>query len=295
VDPYAVQLGGGEPIDDYSADFGYYAKPAALGNWVWEDVNKNGIQDDGETGINGVEVTLEIEYPDGTTITYVTVTANDPVDGNPGWYSFGNLLLDEDYNSDGTGAGGSEPSYTISIDLNQPVLSEFSPTLTGKGNPLNDSNNHGGTNASVTQGVDEVQRSDDNTPPASYDFGFAVMPTGVTLRSLYAVPQGGAIEITWSTATETDLLGFNLYRSEGIEGVPVHLNEITLQAQNLGSPLGAGYSYLDQSAVKGVTYAYWLELIDVAGATEQHGPVIARVPDEPGGFQIYLPLTIYVP
>jgi len=35
------------------------AMPAAsIGDYVWNDVNKNGIQDDGETGINGVKVEL---------------------------------------------------------------------------------------------------------------------------------------------------------------------------------------------------------------------------------------------
>ena len=130
---------------------------------------------------------------------------------------------------------------------------------------------------------------------ASYDFWFRLTPTSVVLSSFDATPQLDAIEVTWSTTSETEVLGFDLYRSESIEGAPVKLNETMLPAQHTGSPLGADYAFLDESAAGGVTYYYWLDLIEVSGATERHGPVATRLPDEPGGFRIYLPLTIYLP
>ncbi len=49
-------------------DFGYYDTPASIGNFVWDDLNGNGIQDAGEPGIDGVEVTLMVNYPNGATI-----------------------------------------------------------------------------------------------------------------------------------------------------------------------------------------------------------------------------------
>ncbi len=59
-----------------------------LGNYVWEDMNKNGLQDAGEPGINGILVKL---YNDdnGNFIKY-TRTGNDQF-GSPGFYSFPNL------------------------------------------------------------------------------------------------------------------------------------------------------------------------------------------------------------
>ena len=75
-----------------TVDFGYYIDPAALGDFVWNDVDGNGIQGGaGEPGIAGVEVTLTITWPDSSTTVVKTTT-----DAN-GYYSFGNLLLDEDY------------------------------------------------------------------------------------------------------------------------------------------------------------------------------------------------------
>lgn len=41
-----------------SVDAGAYFLTGSLGNLVWNDVNKNGVQDSGEVGIDGVKVTL---------------------------------------------------------------------------------------------------------------------------------------------------------------------------------------------------------------------------------------------
>lgn len=62
-----------------------------IGNYVWLDVNKNGVQDeDPKFGVNGVEVRLLDK--DGAVLA-TTRTGND-VDGNPGYYLFPNLEVD---------------------------------------------------------------------------------------------------------------------------------------------------------------------------------------------------------
>ncbi len=93
-DPYAVTLAQG--AENLTADFGYYVLPAAVGSYVWLDSNIDGIQNDGETGIDSVRVTLTITATDDTVVSFSTLTGPDPVNGTPGWYSFGNLLVDED-------------------------------------------------------------------------------------------------------------------------------------------------------------------------------------------------------
>ncbi|MGB9356948.1 MAG: SdrD B-like domain-containing protein, partial [Acidimicrobiia bacterium] len=55
---------------------------AQLGDTVWNDTNKNGVQDSGEAGINGAKVTLK--DADGAVIATAT-TAKGPWDG---WYKF---------------------------------------------------------------------------------------------------------------------------------------------------------------------------------------------------------------
>src|SRR5262249_5699718 len=46
---------------------GYY-KPAAIGDFVWEDSNGNGQQDSGEPGINGVTLTVLGNTGDGAAV-----------------------------------------------------------------------------------------------------------------------------------------------------------------------------------------------------------------------------------
>jgi len=86
-------------------DFGYYEMGASIGNFVWDDTDGDGIQDTGEAGLENVEVTLEIDYNNDATADVILVTLTD----NTGFYSFGNLMLDEDLNVSGGGL-----SYTLS-------------------------------------------------------------------------------------------------------------------------------------------------------------------------------------
>ena len=72
--------------DDLSIDCGYI-KPASLGDYVWIDSNKNGIQDAGETGVNGVTVNLHLCSDNSVVAT--TTTANNA--GTDGFYQFTGL------------------------------------------------------------------------------------------------------------------------------------------------------------------------------------------------------------
>lgn len=144
---YTVSVSGGEI--NTTGDFGFYFAPAALGNFVWEDLNNNGIQDPGEPGIEDVKVTLTITYPNNEVVTVVTQTDDN------GFYSFGNLLLDEDYN----GLGSGQPLYEISVESS---TGEWWPAELGKGTAATDSDDHDGVEAEVVQG----EYND------TYDFGY---------------------------------------------------------------------------------------------------------------------------
>ncbi len=75
---------------------------ASLGDYVWLDTNINGLQDDGNTGVNDVYVQLFDDGVDGIPNTIddrlvsTTVTSDD-VGGNPGWYQFVTLPQDTYY------------------------------------------------------------------------------------------------------------------------------------------------------------------------------------------------------
>jgi len=114
-------------------------------------------------------------------------------------------------------------------------------------------------------------------------------PTAVTLAAFRGEPQEGAILLTWETPSEADLLGFNLYRSPAGGGPLTQLNQDLIPAQAPGSPVGASYQYEDSLAQPGAAYEYWLDMVDVHGGAQRHGPVCAALAAEG---RILLPLVI---
>jgi hypothetical protein len=102
-------------------------------------------------------------------------------------------------------------------------------------------------------------------------------PTGVDLVRFEAVPRGRAIRLEWETARELDNLGFNLYRARSADGPETQLNESVIASEVPGSPEGATYEFVDDAIDLDMTYYYWLEAVDVFGATTLHGPVEAMV------------------
>ena len=71
---------------DLTWDVGVF-KPACIGNYIWEDLDADGIQDENEQGISGVKVTLK--YQDGSSVVDVDGNAVAPQDTNEtGGYEF---------------------------------------------------------------------------------------------------------------------------------------------------------------------------------------------------------------
>jgi hypothetical protein len=81
--------------------------------------------------------------------------------------------------------------------------------------------------------------------------------------------------VEWETASEVDNAGFNLHRATAGDGPYTKLNDALIPAE--GDPeSGASYTYTDTDVVRGVTYYYMLEDVDIHGVTTLHGPVSAR-------------------
>lgn len=105
---------------------------------------------------------------------------------------------------------------------------------------------------------------------------FNIAPTAVELAAFDAAAQANGVQLTWETANEIDNLGFNVYRADSQVGQLMKINAHLIASQNPGSVVGAAYSFLDESAVPGATYYYWLEDIDASGTATKHGPVVAE-------------------
>ncbi|MGB1249472.1 MAG: SdrD B-like domain-containing protein [Candidatus Promineifilaceae bacterium] len=189
-----------------TADFGYYVNPAAVGNFVWFDANYDGIQDSGELGMDGITVTLVITYPDGTHLTLMTVTGDDPATSGTtetGWYSFGNLLYDEDYaaSSGAATASPAQPAHVVSMT----TPNGYSITLVNAGaaNDQNDADDAAGVATTTAQGQLNVTQSitptAETNPIASYDFGLVRIELGDLPNDKYhtMLANRGARHVIW--------------------------------------------------------------------------------------------------
>lgn len=78
--------------------------------------------------------------------------------------------------------------------------------------------------------------------------------------------------VEWTTASELDMAGFNLYRSETQSGPFEKVNQGLIPGSS--DPLtGGSYTYEDNNVKPGVTYYYELEDVAVSGGTGRFGPI----------------------
>ncbi len=122
----------------------------------------------------------------------------------------------------------------------------------------------------------------------------------VELSTFTAFMTNQNVTLNWTTATETDNLGFNILRgtTDAVnDAVKVNHNIISGQGT---SSVPTEYSYVDNSElIPETTYWYWLESIDYQGNSELYGPIsvkfeleeepsiIPELPDKYGLFQNY--------
>ena len=86
--------------------------------------------------------------------------------------------------------------------------------------------------------------------------------TLIRLSSLTATPGVDRIIIAWSTASEIDTVGFNLYRAEAEAEKYIKINSSLIPAQG-SSIQGASYEFIDTNVKNRKTYYYKLEDIDL--------------------------------
>jgi len=153
-------LGGHNVADDPTLDAGLVVPipQVSVGDYVWKDLDKDGIQDSGEPGIQGVVLTIKDETGQpvkdvaGNTVGPVTTDAN-------GYYLFPALPIDH--------------TYTVTIDqaASATALTGLAPTLA----------NQGGDTAkdSSTGSATSVPMTIDGQQDLTLDFGFIDAPVSI--------------------------------------------------------------------------------------------------------------------
>ena len=115
-----------------------------------------------------------------------------------------------------------------------------------------------------------------NTPLAPFieaalgvdDISVAEVPLSVELSALTAHTTTDSVAIKWSTATETNNLGFNIYRSDTKDGKYIKLNARLIEGAGTDAT-PHDYSVTDDNVILGKTYYYYLEDVDFAGHTDK--------------------------
>jgi LPXTG-motif cell wall-anchored protein len=85
-----ITLNRANDFEDLTIDLGLIAK-GSIGNYVWLDRNRDGLQDSEEMGINGIEVVLFKMISGVRTEITRTTTANHPTASTSGYYHFDHL------------------------------------------------------------------------------------------------------------------------------------------------------------------------------------------------------------
>jgi hypothetical protein len=101
-------------------------------------------------------------------------------------------------------------------------------------------------------------------------------PTDVDLSNFVAMTLPQGIQLIWQTAQESDLVGFNLYRSTSLDGSKEMINTGLIPAINPGELRGNNYAYLDSKIETGIGYYYWVEWIGNQD-TQLFGPTLSHL------------------
>jgi hypothetical protein len=107
------------------------------------------------------------------------------------------------------------------------------------------------------------------------DAGGNTTPTVARVTDFKAVSGKGGDLLEWRTGFEVDNLGFNLYRERDGQRTLVNPSIIAGSAltAGVGTPLTAGRSYVWRDAQGNANDLYYLESVDLSGATGMTGPV----------------------
>jgi hypothetical protein len=217
---------------DIGIDFDYRTStPRNVSGVLWEDNNSDSVIDSGEAGIPGV--TIDLLNAGGIVVATTTTSAY-------GDYSF---------------AGVQGGTYTVRITDTTGVLSGYTQTYEYDGT-LNG----------------EVSNIDVSSVDATRDFGFfKPIPTQVILSHFGVFERNGQMIVRWETASETNTLGFNLFRLDPATGEYKQVNSGLLPAMHKPHR-GGKYSIKDAGASPGNTYTYNLVEVEVHGGQISYGP-----------------------
>ncbi|MFZ5518160.1 MAG: SdrD B-like domain-containing protein [Candidatus Zhuqueibacterota bacterium] len=217
---------------------------ASIGDRIFYDKNSNGLRDMMEAGLPSVKVSL---YKDNDNNMYEpdADTFMDSVRTNRlGFYLFQNL-----------NAG------TYFVDIDHPYMSETNVALTTSIDP----------SAPIVLAECEAR--------LDVDFGFIVTDreplVTVEIDSFKYVFHFGGIMLDWTSQSETENMGYDIYRSDAADGEYKIVNPEVIPVSGNSSAMHH-YSFTDADVESGQTYYYKIADVEITGSTASfYGPLTA--------------------
>jgi len=125
---------------------------------------------------------------------------------------------------------------------------------------------------------------------------FIVQNVPVELTSFdAAITSEMFVNLTWVTQSETNVMGFNIYRSDdNVADHAIRINNLMIPAAGTSSTAQT-YRWVDSEVEPGHTYYYWLQSVDLNGYSVMHNPISATVntPDTPPVNELSVLNSIY--
>ncbi len=106
--------------------------------------------------------------------------------------------------------------------------------------------------------------------PALQIQGF-VGPTAVDMTGLSAQASADGVQVAWGTVKETEILGFDVLRSQRPDGPFSTITSAMIPALSPGASQGNPYSFVDATANPEVSYWYKLKVLTLKGGSEEYG------------------------
>lgn len=242
-------------------------------NWIDLDLNVTGIQC---TGPGGVGLVNPIEGPNAT-FTYrinFNETPNSCSSTNQCQYkNFG--ICPPEGCPDAVTVGSAPPATSFTCGTNADPSVQGAYTLVLDGFKANGNSTTCPTTASAPYQTEYITEEQSQNNACLYGRVTGFVPAAVTLRDFSADIVDGGVLVSWETLTEVNTLGFNLYRSETLEGEKVLVNpQLIMSNLAPGSMGGALYEHLDES--NAAEAYYWLEEIEIDGTANSYGWTLAR-------------------
>ena len=107
----------------------------------------------------------------------------------------------------------------------------------------------------------------------------------VELNSFQAIAGVGRVTLEWVTQSETENLGFNVYRANSGSDVFVKINKELISGQGT-CEMATRYSYVDRTVEPKAQYSYKISDLNYQGIETMHGPITVSAVAPPDDYRL---------